>query len=288
MAAAVEAAAALSSGGLWYSNGINGGLNGRGFGGAAGLEAELLEELVGRGFSQEGKAWDLSRVLAGVRGRGYIDRGLGAREMEEENWQQQQQLGGWERTRENSLGVEEREGEGESEDMSTGCCSSEGDSLTSLCMSTSSCSLSSDLEGMPQEAAPPAAAAAVAGGCPAAAAAGVCKTDTGAAAAAALASTAASHCSDDGSYAGQTRGKWLLTTALDLANCEFNGAVVYWVGDYQPGSSTFDLSKAEGPFPVDLGNVFYAPTNLYDEEQVSWGGGVNGYGPSANKDAWVT
>jgi hypothetical protein len=45
---------------------------------------------------------------------------------------------------------------------------------------------------------------------------------------------------------------------------------IYWLGHYLEGR--FDLEQAEGPYPLDLGDVVYAP-NLMEDAQVGWGVG---------------
>jgi hypothetical protein len=39
---------------------------------------------------------------------------------------------------------------------------------------------------------------------------------------------------------------------------------VYWLGQYKEGR--FDLENAAGPFPLDLGDVLYAPNVLTDKQ----------------------
>lgn len=39
--------------------------------------------------------------------------------------------------------------------------------------------------------------------------------------------------------------------------------IQYWLGDYAEGK--FDLQGADGPFPLDLGDIMYAPNVLTDK-----------------------
>lgn len=47
--------------------------------------------------------------------------------------------------------------------------------------------------------------------------------------------------------------------------------IQYWLGDYKEGR--FDLEGADGPFPLDLGDIMYAP-NMLTDKQVSPDGWV--------------
>lgn len=57
-----------------------------------------------------------------------------------------------------------------------------------------------------------------------------------------------------------------------LAMCpdDSNHAVQYYLGSYCPEAAVFDLSAAQGPFKLDLGDAFYAPNILTDDGKVRW------------------
>lgn len=44
---------------------------------------------------------------------------------------------------------------------------------------------------------------------------------------------------------------------------------IYWLGSYKDGR--FDMDSAAGPFPLDLGDVIYAPNLLQDAQVCVWG-----------------
>ncbi|GLC44183.1 hypothetical protein PLESTB_000899400 [Pleodorina starrii] len=52
-----------------------------------------------------------------------------------------------------------------------------------------------------------------------------------------------------------------------------NSMAVYYLGSYDADGSAFNLDDALGPFPLDLGDIFYAPNTLMDPEgrAVLWG-----------------
>lgn len=37
---------------------------------------------------------------------------------------------------------------------------------------------------------------------------------------------------------------------------------VYYLGAYDATAAALDLASAAGPFPIDLGDIFYAPNTL--------------------------
>lgn len=48
-----------------------------------------------------------------------------------------------------------------------------------------------------------------------------------------------------------------------------NSTTMYYLGSYDVGGSVYNLEQALGPFPLDLGDIFYAPNTLMDP-QVGW------------------
>ncbi|KXZ49899.1 hypothetical protein GPECTOR_19g350 [Gonium pectorale] len=71
-----------------------------------------------------------------------------------------------------------------------------------------------------------------------------------------------------------TSGDWRrYQTLFCLCPDDCNSMAVYYLGSYDPRVASFDLDSALGPFPLDLGDIFYAPNTLTDPEGrcVLWG-----------------